>query len=139
MKTYKGLITSLPENGIAVVGTNPEGRHGLGTALWAKNNAGLRMGHSRGLCGKSYGIVTKDLRKPLHPSITETEIILQIGELYRFAKINPELDFYIFYSSNGYNLNGYTSKEMAKMFNFHEDVSSIPKNIVFEEGFAKLM
>src|SRR5208283_2768202 len=36
IKTYSGKITKLKPNQIIVVGTNTQGRHGKGAALWAK-------------------------------------------------------------------------------------------------------
>ena len=135
MKTYKGFIEELPHNGIAVVGTNPQGIHGAGAAKWAYDNAGLLWGHAQGLCGKSYGIITKNLRKRIHPSISEPDIVSQIGKLYKVAQVMDQHEFYVFYSADGVNLNGYTPQEMARMFSHHP----IPNNIVFEEGFSKLL
>jgi hypothetical protein len=135
MKTYKGHIRELPENGIFVFGSNPEGRHGKGAAFIASKNFGAKYGQGRGLMGKSYGIVTKDLRKRIHPSIPSKDIKNEIKELYEFAKTHPELDFYVAYNSKGPYLSGFTPEQMAAMFSCVE----IPLNIVFEEGFSKLL
>lgn len=134
-KTYKGLITKLEPNQIAVIGVNPQGIHGSGAARWARFNAGLELGHSIGLCGQSYGIITKDLSKAHHPSIDADEILDQLDDLAEFSKVHPELEFMVFYSGTGPYLNGYTPQEMADMF------ESIiwPNNVIFEEKFAKLM
>lgn len=135
MKTYKGFIKSLPDNGIFVFGANPQGRHGKGAAATAKMFFGAKYGQGKGLMGKSYGIVTKDLRKSKHPSISSKEIKGQIKELYTFAIANPQLDFYIIYSGKGTNLNGYSNEAMGRMFS----CADIPNNIVFEEEFSKLL
>jgi hypothetical protein len=135
IKTYKGHIKHLKENEVIVVGTNPEGRHGKGSAKWAHDNAGLKYGHSRGLCNQAYGIVTKDLRKRIHPSVPSKDIKNEIKELYEFAKTHPELNFYVAYNSKGPFLSGFTPERMAAMFSCVE----IPLNIVFEEGFSKLL
>ena len=135
MKTYKGFITSLPNNGIFVFGSNTQGRHGRGSALIAKKNFNAIYGQSKGLQGKSFAIVTKDLTKLNHPSIDKIEIKVQISNLYYYAILHPELDFYIAYSGNGNNLNGYSNEELSKMFNYVK----IPENIVFEEEFSKLI
>jgi len=135
MKTYKGLIKELPENGIFVFGSNTQGRHGKGSALVARQKFGAIYGQAKGLQGKSFAIITKDLTKYKHPSIKEIEIEVQISDLYYYAILHPELDFYIVYSGNGNNLNAYTPQQMAKMFNYVQ----IPENIVFEEEFAKLI
>lgn len=97
---------------------------------------GAEYGNPRGRQGKSYAIITKDLRKPIHPSISEIEIYNQIIELYLYAMRHPDLDFYITYSGTGTNLNGYSNQEMADMFS---KGGNIPENIVFEEEFSKLL
>jgi len=135
MKTYKGDINKLPPNGVFVFGSNTQGRHGKGSAKTAVDKFGAIYGQSKGLQGKSYAIITKDLTKYKHPSISKEYIEEQIKELYNFAINNPQLDFYIPYKGNGSNLNSYSSKEMAEMFN----CESIPSNIVFEEEFYKLI
>lgn len=135
MKTYRGKVTKLKPNQIAVVGTNPQGIHGAGAALWARNNAGLKLGHYEGLCGQSWGIVTKDLLAEKHPSITEDEILYQLTNLATYSRSHPELEFIIFYSGKGYNLNGYTPQEMANIFSMVDWAD----NVIFEHLFAKLM
>lgn len=135
MKTYKGKIKKLQPWQIAVIGTNPQGIHGAGAAKWARFNAGLAVGHSRGICGNTYGIVTKDLEKDTHPSVSVDEIYKQLLQLEVFACQNQDLEFIVFYSGTGYNLNGYTPQEMAKIFSYIE----WPENVIFEETFYKLM
>ena len=135
IKTYKGLITNLPENGIFVFGSNTQGRHGAGAALVARERFGAIYGKNSGIQGQSYGIITKDLTKNIHPSISKDFIIDQIDYLYEFAKDYTDKLFYIAYSGSGQNLNYYTPQEMADMFSFYK----IPENIVFEEEFSKLL
>jgi hypothetical protein len=136
MRTYKGIITELPSNGVFVFGSNTEGRHGKGAALVARTRFGARYGQAFGLQGKSYAIVTKDLRQPQHPSVPRHLIVMQISNLFDFAADNLNLDFYIAYSGQGSNLNGYTPEEMAQMF---IEAGYFPSNIIFEESFANLM
>ena len=135
MKTYKGDIESLNYNQIFVFGSNTEGRHGKGAALIARQKFGAIYGQARGLQGHSYAIVTKDLTKNSHPSITQKEIKEQIQELYSFAEI-CQLEYLVAYKGNSTTLNGYTIKQMAKLFACD---GWIPDNIVFEEEFAKLV
>lgn len=135
MKTYSGKISKLHENQIVVFGSNTEGRHGAGTALMALRFFGAKYGHAKGRQGQSYAIVTKDLTKKNHPSVSKEEIIEQIIEFYEYAWSHPELEFFVAYSANGKNLNGYTGLEMAEMF----WVDGFPSNIVFEELFAELL
>lgn len=134
-KTYTGLVKSLKDNQIFVFGSNTEGRHGAGAAKFARDYCGARYGQASGLQGRSYGIITKDLTQNIHPSISKDSIILQIQRLYQFAEDHQELEFLIAYSATGANLNGYTSFEMAEMFN----QKHIPKNIVFEEQFYQFI
>jgi hypothetical protein len=135
MKTYQGLISTLPENGIFVFGSNTEGRHGMGSAKKAREQFGAIYGKAVGRQGRSYAIVTKDLRARIHPSVGKDEIKKQIALLYKYATENQELDFYVAYQGRGKNLNGYLNEEMAQMF----VVGEIPKNIVFESGFYELI
>lgn len=139
MRTYKGVITSLPDNGIFVFGSNTQGRHGKGAALIAKTKFGAKYGQASGLQGRSYAIITKDITKKVHPSITKEDIKWQILKLYHAAEDNPTLDYYITYSGEGINLNSYTPQDMADMFNSFKSVGGIPENIIFEEKFSKLL
>jgi len=135
MKTYKENITSLKSNQIFVFGSNTQGRHGKGAALFAIKNCGAIYGQAKGLQGQSYAIITKDLNKNIHPSIRKIDIIRQILDLYKYAESNQDKEFLIAYKGNTINLNGYTPEEMAKMFSS----MFIPNNIVFEESFSKLL
>jgi hypothetical protein len=134
MKTYKGDITHLEPNQIFIFGSNTQGRHSLGAALTAKERFGAKYGQSKGLQGQSYAIITKDLTKYVHPSISKEKIIEQIEELYQFAQNNKDKEFLVAYKV-GKNLNSYSSQEMADMFSS----KNIPENIVFEETFSKLL
>lgn len=144
--TYKGLIKKLLPNQIFVFGSNTQGRHGKGAALWASRNAGAKYGQAMGLQGNSYAIVTKDLTKPKHPSISPFDILTQINSLYEFAISRPDLEFLIAYPlviKEGVivkYLNGYTPRDMASFFSAGVlTMKRIPDNIVFEEEFSKLI
>lgn len=132
-ETYLGKFVRLPENGVFVFGSNTQGRHGKGAAAIAKKYFGAIQGVRFGRCGMSYAIVTKDLTVDEHPSIPRARIEAQIEILYNYAKEHPHLDFYVAYSLDS-NLNGYTPYEMSAMF----ACVKIPKNIIFEAGFAAL-
>lgn len=135
MKTYKGRIEQLKTNQIFVFGSNTRGIHGAGAALFARDNFGAIYGQAKGLQGQSYAIITKDLTKDIHPSITREMIIKQIEDLYFFARFAPNYEFLVAYRADNNNLCGYTSEEMAEMF----ARPSIPENIVFEDEFLKLV
>lgn len=134
-KTYKGKFNALKDNQIAVVGTNTQGRHGKGFALMAKEKFGAINGQARGLQGRCYGIITKDLTKKEHPSRTSEQIKEEIQGLYDFANKNKQLEFVVSYNCEDTNLNAYSSKEMAEFFSSIE----IPDNMLFEAEFYKLI
>ena len=134
MKTYKGVIYKLKDNQIFVFGSNTQGRHGAGAAR-AATYFGAKYGQAEGLQGQSYAIITKDLTKPIHPSRTPEQIEEQIKKLYQFATNNLDKEFLIAYSSTGPLLNAYSPQDMANMFS----TFPIPENIIFEEGFNKLI
>lgn len=134
-RLYRGKITQLKPNQIFVFGSNTEGIHGAGAALWAKNNAGAIYGWNKGLQGQSYAIITKDLTKRHHPSISRSTIVYQLHDLAELAKVTPHKEYIVAYSGTGYNLNGYTPEEMAEMF----AQVKWPENMVWEYNFYKLM
>lgn len=135
MRTYEGQIGKPQINQIFVFGSNTEGRHGKGAALCAKQKWGAIQNQPKGLQGRSYAIITKNLRTWDHPSIPKYVIMEQIDELYKIAYRNPRMDFLITYSGTGDNLNWYSNIELAEMFKREY----IPENIVFAEEFAKLI
>jgi len=147
-EVYEGMITDLDDKDVFVFGSNPEGRHGLGAAKTAANKFGAKYGIGRGLQGKSYGLVTKNLKagffekltgikyeKQGKRSVSEKQIRDNINELYELARKMPDHKFFIAYMANQPNLNGYTDKEMADMFYD----KNIPNNIVFETNFFDLV
>lgn len=140
MKTYSSIITKLEPNQIFVFGSNTQGRHGKGAALWARQHAGAIYGQARGLQGQSYAIVTKDLTKQIHPSISPLDITDQIRKLYHDATCNNNYEFLIAYKGDGVNLNSYTPRQLADMFYLAgEYFGKIPDNIIFEEQFWLLV
>ena len=77
MKYYNGNIEP-NENTIFVFGSNPEGRHGAGSAKVAKEKFGAVYGIGEGLQGHSYALPTKDLRIPGTRSISKSDIVRNI-------------------------------------------------------------
>ena len=134
-KTYSGFVTYLHDNQIFVFGSNTQGRHGKGAALTAKVKFGAIYGNPEGIQGKSFAIITKDLTKKAHPSRTTAQIISQINKLYEYATLHPDKEFIIPYKCSDYNLNAYSSEDMAKMFASRD----IPSNIVFDKLFYELV
>lgn len=146
MKTYKGLVKNLEPHQIFVFGSNPEGIHGAGAAKVAKDYYGAILGKGRGLMGRSYGLVTKNLSKGFFEketgitydlagerSVSKTQILLNIIELYLYASANTQLEFMVAYTPAP-NLNGYTPIEMAELF-----LSvPVPNNIVLNEELIEM-
>lgn len=142
-RTYKGQLTSLPNNGIFVFGSNPLGINGNpnkgtgGAALSAYKYFGVKQGEKMDNklsdSGKAYGLTT--VNAPKVPK-TDNEIRANILKLYDYARQNPTKDFYIAYTGNANksNLNGRTNRELAELFK-----GEIPNNIIFEEEFNLLV
>jgi len=149
-ETYQGFIKELKDNEIFVFGSNPEGRHGAGTAKLAATKFGAKYGQGRGLQGQSYGLITKNLKKGFFEkernllyvnagmrSIDKNMMIQNIKELYQTAKQMNDKKFLVAYTARGQNLNGYSSQEMANFFK--EASSKIPSNVIFEKEFNDLV
>src|SRR3990167_3462426 len=77
---------------IFVFGSNCEGRHGKGAALEALKNWGAIPGQSMGLQGRSYAIVTKELRSHW-PKVGLREVELGVSQFLQFARTHDELHF----------------------------------------------
>ncbi len=75
---------------ILVFGSNLAGRHGKGTALYAKKHFGAILGQGEGLQGSSYGIPTKNenIRTLSLMSIKE-----HVELFKQFAAQHPEMTF----------------------------------------------
>ena len=96
-RTYKGQLTSLPNNGIFVFGSNPLGINGNpskgtgGAALSAYKYFGVKQGEKMDNklsdSGKAYGLTT--VNAPKVPK-TDNEIRTNILKLYDYARQNPD-------------------------------------------------
>jgi len=129
IKFYEGNI--VPEKDtIFVFGSNPEGRHGSGSAKCAIEKFGAIYGQGEGLQGQSYALPTKDLRvKENHSlrSISKHDIINNIKKMYECALKNPDKKFKIAYrNTDKTTLNGYSGYEMIDMF---IEAGKIPDNV----------
>jgi len=96
---------------IFVFGSNLAGKHGAGSALYARRYRGAIYGRGEGMQGQSYGIPTKDsslARLPLH------EIRKYVNAFLNYAALHPESDFRVV--EIGCGLAGYTPKDIAPMF-----------------------
>lgn len=62
LRFWKGdEVTKLDNNQIFVYDSNPQGMHGVGSGLQARK-FGAKLGMGRGLHGKTYGLITKNLK-----------------------------------------------------------------------------
>lgn len=136
-KFYTGDIAPEPNN-IFVFGSNPEGRHGAGSARTARLLFGAIYGRGEGLQGHAYAIPTKDLRVTInqgYKSIPPQAIVRSIRKMYECARLNPDKRFMVAYR-NTYkrSLNGYTGFEMIRMF---IDAGPIPENVYFSKEWIE--
>lgn len=98
---------------IFVFGSNREGRHGKGTALEARKYYGAIYGQAEGLQGRSYAIVTKELRQD-HPKVTLEEVSQGVGRFLEYARTHPETQFYV--TKVGCGLAGFTEDQIVPPF-----------------------
>ena len=143
MKTYKGNIIPEPDT-IFVFGSNPEGRHGAGSARVAREQFGAIYGQGEGLQGSAYALPTTELRYNMRDtdtytrhSMSEEHIIENIKRMYRCAEEHPDKKFKVAYRNqpNEVTLCGYAGRELMGMFRKACD-GNYPDNIYFSEEWA---
>lgn len=101
----------LPPTCIFVFGSNVSGRHGLGSALEAKQKYGAIYGQGVGLQNHSYAIPTKNAAlKPLSIELIQT----YIDDFVKFTNRNTSLYFYLTPIATG--LAGHRHEDIAPMF-----------------------
>lgn len=141
MKTYSGNITPEPDT-IFVFGSNPEGRHGSGSARVAREKFGAIYGQGEGLQGSAYALPTTELRyymrdKYSRYSMSRETIVENIKRMYKCAEENPDKKFKVAYRNrpDEVTLCGYAGKELMSMF---KDAcnGNYPDNIYFSEEWA---
>jgi hypothetical protein len=129
MRYTPEVVTNLEPNEVFVFGSNQYGRHGSGSALAAlKFGAIYRV--PMGLCGNTYGIITKSFNSM--PCTLEF-IGQQIDVLYEFAWLRQELTFLV--TKIGTNLAGFTVEAIAQLF--YQRAENMPPNIVLPKEFHK--
>lgn len=136
MNTYKGNIEP-GKDIVFVFGSNPEGRHGAGSARAAVEKFGAIYGRGRGMQGDAYALVTTELRNGM-PRVTLRQITDNVRELYETARENPGKKFMVAYRSaeNERTLCGYTGGELVGCFLAAGD---IPDNIWFSEEWSDII
>lgn len=112
---------------IFVFGSNREGCHGKGAALYAKLHHGAINGQATGMQGNSYAIVTKELRKD-HPRVDLDEVKIGVDIFLDFAKKNPQLTFTV--TEIGCGLAGFSPAQIAPLFRFRSDNVELPEDFL---------
>lgn len=132
MKKYTlEIITSLPKNSIFVYGSNQFAKHGAGSAKAAVDNFGAIYGDvPMGLCGQSYGIITKSFT---NTPVSLDFITFQVQALYYFALLRQDLTFYV--TKIGTALAGFTIEEIGNIFK--TCMPFTPTNIILPKEFSK--
>ena len=144
MKSYKGNITPEPDT-IFVFGSNPEGRHGSGSAKVAKEQFGAIYGQGEGLQGSAYALPTTELRYHMRAnktgysrhSMSEEAIVENIKRMYQCAEEHPDLNFKVAYRNqpDERTLCGYSGRELMAMFKKACN-GNYPDNIYFSEEWV---
>jgi hypothetical protein len=98
---------------IFVFGSNREGRHGKGAALYAVKNHGAIYGQAEGLQGDSYAIITKELRRG-YPPVTLDEVEFGVRAFTAFAANHPQTRFEI--TRIGCGLAGFKWEQIRPFF-----------------------
>lgn len=133
MKYYKGDIIP-EENTIFVFGSNPEGRHGAGSAKVAVQKFGAIYGQGEGLQGNAYALPTTDLKAWKRPSLAPGQIVDNIEKLYQCCKEHPDKKFKVAYRNqpDEVTLCGYSGQAMMMLFKAAAG-GEYPDNLYFSE------
>jgi hypothetical protein len=111
-------ITHLAIDEYIVVGTNYEGRHAGGAALYAKKHFGLIEGCGEGLSGQTYALPTMAGLEHLRSAALD---------FIDFSKFNPDKTFYL--TRVGCGIAGHSDEEVAPLFN------GTPDNVIKPKGW----
>ena len=114
-------IEELSDDEVFVFGSNVLGHHNGGAARIARKKFGAKMGHPRGLQGKSYAIPTVGL------SLSDIEE--EVDRFCTFASIHDELTFSV--TPIGCGVAGFTPKDIAPMF----APTVLMENVILPEVF----
>lgn len=111
---------------IFVFGSNTQGRHGKGAALYAIKHCGAVYGKAEGLQGNSYAIVTKNISGVGGP-ITLEDVAQGVFRFLQFAVNNDHRTFFV--AKIGCGLSGFKESEIRPLFN------NVPDNVKLPEGW----
>lgn len=126
MRYTPEIVVKVEDNEIFVYGSNQYAIHGAGSAKAALNFGAIYKDVPIGLCGQSYGIITKSFSDV---PVTIEFIYIQVKVLQEFALLRPDLTFLV--TKIGTALAGFTVDEMAAIFRAFE----WPDNVVLPIEF----
>ena len=140
-KVYQGNIA--PEEGtIFVFGSNPEGRHGAGSAAVAVKLFGAVYGQGEGLQGDAYALPTTELRYEMQDkysrySMAPSVIVENIKRMFDCARENPEKNFKVAYRNqpDEVTLCGYSGRELMGLFK-EAAGGEYPDNVWFSQEWS---
>ncbi|GAA4175929.1 A1S_2505 family phage non-structural protein [Gryllotalpicola koreensis] len=112
--------SDLGPNDVFVFGSNAQGLHGGGAALFAYNHLGAVWGEGEGLFGQSYALPTMG---------SDDELEAAVGRFLVFASEHPKLTFLV--TKVGTGIAGRSVKDIARLF------KSVPSNVVLPVEFEK--
>lgn len=115
---------------IFVFGSNRQGRHGAGAALYAAQHHGAIYGQARGRQGNSYAVVTKELRAD-KPPVSVAEIAGGVNALLRYARDHRQLRFKV--TPIGCGLAGFRPEQIAPLF------ADRPRNVILPPEFLEVL
>lgn len=101
---------------IYVFGSNPLGYHGGGAARFALDHCGAIWGQAEGLQGRSYGIITKEVRLG-YPQIVVPQIARGVQRFLAFARQYPGLNFWV--AAIGCNISVFKPNQIGPLFRGH--------------------
>jgi hypothetical protein len=120
----------MPEKKLVLVfGSNTDGIHGAGAALYAKQNEGAIEGQGHGRQGNSYALATRTT-KPGHRWIVDLpfeEVKKNVATFIQYAKDTPEDGFKVTQIGTGHA--GFTHEQMAPLF------ADAPDNCYFDTAW----
>jgi hypothetical protein len=109
-----------------VFGSNTQGRHGKGAALYARQHHGAVYGVAEGRTGNAYAIITKELRRG-YPPVTLDEVRVGVERFLVYAREHPELEFQV--TRIGCGLAGFREEDIKGLF------ADAPTNCQLPEGW----
>jgi hypothetical protein len=114
------FVDRLAPGEIIVVGTNANGLHGAGAALYAMQHFGLKWGQAEGLSGQTYALPTMEGMA----SFAQAALRFQM-----YAELTPDLTFLL--TKVGCGIAGYDEKLVMDLF------KAAPVNVIRPEGWLE--